>query len=94
MGATQRFQPYVEDWSTGQQEIDEYDLESVSTIPVSIVVASADVSCSAEQAKDLSTKLKTLHNYVTIEGANHSYFYKNNSEGLLEYLTDELELPV
>ena len=87
--SAQRFQPYIDDFSTSQ-ESELYDLESISTIPISLIVADGDEVCFPAQAETLGGKLKTLDDYVDVVG-DHEYFYENNSAEYLKVLTDQLE---
>ena len=88
--SAQRFQPYIDDFSTTQVS-EQYDLESISTIPISLIVADGDEVCLPAQAETLGGRLKTLDDYVDVVG-DHEYFYENNSAEYLKVLSDQLEM--
>jgi len=62
-----RFQHLSLDWESAQQTA-EYDLEGISTIPVSMIASLDDTVCPMEQTDALAARLSTLSKYTKIAG--------------------------
>ena len=88
--AAQSFQEYTEYTEDGGlKSYVPYDLESISTIPISLIIADGDKVCLPSQANSLAARLSTLDENVSVVG-DHEYFYENNSAEYLKVLTDQL----
>lgn len=84
-----RFQQLSPDWSKTKTTT-AYDLESVETIPISLVVAMEDTACGVEQADLLASRLATLKSYTKIEGVDHEFFFDGNSDELVDLYVSEI----
>lgn len=62
-----RFQQLSHDWESVQQT-SEYNLESIKTIPVSMIASLDDTVCPMEQTDALAARLSTLSRYSKIAG--------------------------
>lgn len=91
MWLDQTFRPYVEDWEN-RDEVPEYDLEGISSVPISLIVSSEDQVCLAEYADVLSRRLSTLEGYTIVDGADHELVYDGTSDDLFWLLAGELDL--
>lgn len=84
------YQSYVSDWSDTQQVGELYDLESIVSVPISLVVGENDSTCPASDAADFAERLSTLQNNLTIVGGDHMTFLAENTKGYTNMLISEM----
>jgi len=70
----QKFQKYVDNWSDTNQSAEEYDLTNISSMPVSLFVGGADVTCTPANAEKIFEGVATIQNFVTLTAKSHEYF--------------------
>lgn len=80
----------MSDWSDTQQVGELYDLESIVSVPISLVVGENDSTCPASDAADLAARLSTLQNNLTIVGGDHMTFLAENTKGYTNMLISEM----
>ena len=88
----------MDDWSNpGNTEGTLYDLEGISSVPVSMFVAGADVGCEATVAQTESERISTLQNFYLIDGADHGFPTSNKADFVdllkAEFTTTTLSTP-
>ena len=77
--AAQRFQPFVEDWKYPDVwSAPEYDLTSIKTLPISLIVGQNDEVCTVERAVMLASELETMQGLIMMEGWDHNEFMVNS----------------
>lgn len=57
-----------------------------------MLVGSADIICSADEARKYAEQIPTLANFVSIEGAGHGIFAGYSGSDYVQLLFNELEL--
>lgn len=85
-----RFQSYVSDWSDTQQVGELYDLEAITSVPITLIIGENDLTCPASDAADLAARLSTLQNNLTIVGGDHMTFLFENTKGYTNQLISEM----
>ena len=92
MENTRRFQRFVEDYSFDPlvYEAEEYDLTSITEMPISLVVGSEDKFCPLSRAEWLADQVSNVQNFYVIENAGRTWSYNNNSPQYVELLLNEV----
>ena len=70
---TQRYQEYVEDFSPENYEAPLYPIESLSTIPLTLIIGDGDDVCQPERAYETAETIPTIANVITIVGEDHLF---------------------
>ena len=89
--AAQRFQPFVEDWQYPDVwSAPEYDLTSIKTLPISLVVGQNDDVCTVQRAVMLASELETMQGLIMMEGWDHNEFMVNSQPEYFDILLKEV----
>lgn len=67
-----------------------YDLESINTVPITLINGFNDDECTPETATTLAAKLSTLQNFITIGNGDHMTFAESNAADYFNLLLDEV----
>ena len=92
MENTRRFQRFVEDWSFDPliYTAEEYDLKSITEMPISLIVGSEDKYCPLSRAEWLADQVSNVQNFYVIENAGRVWPYDNGSAQYIELLMNEV----
>ena len=82
-----RFQEFAYNWGEGELETPLVALESITQVPISFFVGTADTSCAYDLANEYIPRFNTQTTRIDVEGADHDYFrMKANSDWFMEQL--------